>query len=101
MQYKITQYKDNHDISVLAQANEPELKQLQEMVGGLIEQVPEAYYRESNADWFSRQHKHEIDAVWCNEEGLLTNEPKANPFFAPAPWGDRLYGNVVVVEVIR
>lgn len=99
MKYKITTYRDNGDLWVLELIKKPTLKQLQKQVGGLIEQVPEPYYFESNQDWFKRQHPNKIDAVWCDEEGLGKYN-HANIFFTPAPWGDSLWGNVTVVEKI-
>lgn len=96
--FKITTYKDNTEITIYETKDQPKLEELQKLVGGYIEQVPEEYYRQSNKDWFARQHPSEIDAVWVNEEGMLVAEPIVNKFFTPAPWGDSLYGNVVVVE---
>lgn len=101
MAYKITIYKATGEKVQIAEVPKtPTLAQLQEAVGGLIEQVPEPYYRETNL-WFGEQHPYELDAVWCNEEGLMHDEPVANKFFEPAPWGDRLYGDIAVVEKVK
>lgn len=96
---RVTVYKDNAEITVQDRKIKPTLKQMQKAVKGYIESVPEAYYTESNKDWFSRQHKGVIDAVYVNDDGLALYD-KANPFFTPAPWGDSLYGNVLVIERI-
>lgn len=98
--YKITTYTggSNPQVLVLEQKKQPSLQLLQKLVGGLIEWVPTGYYQDSNKEWFNRQHPN-VDAVWCDEEGLL-KDLTANKFFTPAPWGDSLYGNVVVVERI-
>jgi hypothetical protein len=101
MKYKLTYYKANGDKQQKLVDSAPSLEQLQGAVGGMIEQVPEAYYRESNKDWFELMHPDEVDAVWCHEEALLVSDPQPNLRFKPAPWGDRLYGDVLVVEKVE
>lgn len=98
--HKVTIYRASGNVDIYELDKAPSLEQLQASVGGLIERVPEEYYQVANP-WFTRQHKGEVDAVWCNEEGLLVAAPVVNPFWEAAPWGDRLVGNVTVVEKIK
>lgn len=96
--YKLTRYRTNKQIETVEQVTEPKLEQLQELVGGFIEEAPDCYKEQG---WFEVKHNNRIDAVWCNEGALMQAEPKINPFFEQAPWGDWLYGDVLVVEVIE
>lgn len=100
MKYKLTRYIATGEIEGWKQAGEPDLEQLQSLVGGLIERVPQDYYLGHRNKWFAGQHKGELDAVWCHEEALLLAEPVLNPHFPMAPWGARLYGDILVVEKI-
>lgn len=100
MQYQLTEIKANGAIAQWKQGHKPELKQLQGSVGGLIEQAPDNY-KEQQAFKNLFPNPETIDGIWCNEEALLVADPVPNLFFEPAPWGDRLYGDVLVVEKLE
>lgn len=98
MKYKLTQIKTDGTVVGWTQAHKPKLDQLQEAVGGLIDVAPECYWEQRALKNLCRG---DIIDVWCNDEALLVDEPKPNLFFEPAPWGDRLYGDVLVVEKVQ
>lgn len=97
MKYQLTQIKTDGTCRRWKQEKQPSLEQLQEAVGGLIEAVPEVYWEQSSVKAITTG---EVVDIWCNEEALLKAEPVPNLFFEPAWWGDRLYGDVLVVEKI-
>jgi len=96
MKYQLTEIKADGSVAQWVQYHEPTLQNLQEAVGGLIEQAPDEYQtQQAFKNIFVEGN---IDAVWCNEEALLVADPQPNLFFEPASWGDRLYGDVFVVQ---
>lgn len=97
--YQLTEIKADGSVAQWAQYHEPTLKQLQEAVGGLIERAPECY--EQQTAFKNIFVEGNVDAVWCNEEALLVSDRQPNLFFEPAPWGDRLYGDVFVVQIFE
>lgn len=101
MKYKLTTYTNDTQVRIQELDRQPSLSKLQEEVGGFIEQVPAPFYLDSNKDWFSQQHDIEkLEAVYCNEDGKFISQ-FANRYFIPAPSGDSLYGNILVVERIE
>lgn len=98
MKYQLTQIKTDGTCHRWVQDKKPALDELQEAVGGLIDVAPECYWEQPALKNICTG---EISDVWCNDEALLVDEPKPNLFFEPAPWGDRLYGDVLVVEKVR
>jgi len=99
MKYQLTQIKADGSAHRWVQNIKPSLKQMQEAVGGLIERAPECYETQFGIKLITNPNA-KLDAIWCNEEALLASNPVPNLFFEPAPWGDRLYGDVLVVEEI-
>jgi hypothetical protein len=97
MDYRLTTYQTNGEIRVQHLDHEPTLAELQLEVGGLIELVPTDYWQHD--PFFMDRHELKLD-MWCDEESLMISDPVVNPFVQPASWGDRIYGDICVVEVL-
>lgn len=108
MIHKLTVYKANGKVEVKKQSEPFTLKELQAIVGGNIELVPQEFYL--NEEWFKRDHSEahlqiskdgvsDDFAVWCNEDGKgLELSPNAK--LKPTSY-DQIVGDVVVQESVK